>query len=117
MRARRHCCTETNLGSDWSVMLLGRGPTIQIYIAGNVALHGESYDCAKAAILLEHSNSFLWPEDCVQIHQTPFPSQRVGSGHEPSRTVLTSRALLERDCDANLKGPREGLSVLLSRII
>ena len=37
--ARRHCCTETNLGSDWSVMLLGRGPTIQIYIAGNGALH------------------------------------------------------------------------------
>ena len=32
--AHRHCCTETNLGSDWSVMLLGRGPTIQIYIAG-----------------------------------------------------------------------------------
>ena len=35
VRARRHRCTETlNLGSDWSVMLLGRGPTIQIYIAG-----------------------------------------------------------------------------------
>ena len=43
---------------------------------------GESYDCAKAAISLERSNSFPWPEDCVQIHQTPFPSQRVGSGHE-----------------------------------
>ena len=28
--ARRNRCTETNLGSDWSVMLLGRGPTIQI---------------------------------------------------------------------------------------
>ena len=39
VRARRNCCTETNLGSDWSVMLLGRGPTIQIYIAGNGALH------------------------------------------------------------------------------
>ena len=39
VRARRHRCTETNLGSDWSVMLLGRGPTIQIYIAGNGALH------------------------------------------------------------------------------
>ena len=36
---RRHCCTEINLGSDWSVMLLGCGPTIQIYIAGNGALH------------------------------------------------------------------------------
>ena len=35
VRVRRNCCTETNLGSDWSVMLLGRGPTIQIYIAGN----------------------------------------------------------------------------------
>ena len=23
-------------------------------------------------------------------------------------TVLTSRALFEKDCDANLKGPREG---------
>ena len=33
VRARRHRCIETNLGSDWSVMLLGRGPTIQIYIA------------------------------------------------------------------------------------
>ena len=43
---------------------------------------GESYDCAKAAISLERLNSFPWPEDCVQIHQTPFPSQRVGSGHE-----------------------------------
>ena len=39
VRARRHRCTETNLGSDWSVMLLGRGPTIQIYIAGNGVLH------------------------------------------------------------------------------
>ena len=43
---------------------------------------GESYDCAKAAISLERSNSFPWPKGCVQIHQTPFPSQRVGSGHE-----------------------------------
>ena len=43
-------------------MMLGRGPTIQICIAGNGALHsavGESYDCDKAAILLERSNSFL----------------------------------------------------------
>ncbi len=39
VRARRHRCTETNLGSDWSVMLLGRGPTIQIYIAGSGVLH------------------------------------------------------------------------------
>ena len=54
--ARRNCCTETNLGSDWSVMLLGRGPTIQIYIAGIPAV-GESYDCAKAAISLERSLS------------------------------------------------------------
>ena len=43
---------------------------------------GEPYDCAKAAISLECSNFFPWPKDCVQIHQTPFPSQRVGSGHE-----------------------------------
>ena len=41
--ARRLCCTETNLGSDWSVMLLGRGPTIQIYIAGNGALHSRGW--------------------------------------------------------------------------
>ena len=27
------------------------------------------------------------------------------------RTLLTSRALFEKDCDANLKGPREGQSV------
>ena len=46
-----------------------------------------SYDCAKAAISLERSNSFPWPEDCVQIHQTPFPSQRVGSGHETNENV------------------------------
>ena len=39
VHARRNCSTETNLGSDWSVMLLGRGLTIQIYIAGNGALH------------------------------------------------------------------------------
>ena len=45
---------------------------------------GEPYDCAKAAITLEHSNSFPWPKDCIQIHQTPFPLQRVGSGHETS---------------------------------
>ena len=27
------------------------------------------------------------------------------------RTVLTSRALFEKDCDANLKGPRESQSI------
>ena len=43
VRARRHYCTETNLGSDWSVLLLGRWPTIQIYIAGNGALHSCSW--------------------------------------------------------------------------
>ena len=48
---------------------------------------GESYDCAKAAISLECSNSFPWPEDCVQIYQTPFPSQRVGSGHGTNENV------------------------------
>ena len=68
MRARRHCCTETNLGSDWSVMLLGRGE-----MALCIPAVDESYDCAEAAISLERSNSFPWPEDCVQIHQTPFP--------------------------------------------
>ena len=41
---------------DLIVMLLGRGPTIQIYIAGIPAV-GESYDCAKAAISLERSLS------------------------------------------------------------
>ena len=84
VRACRHRCTETNLGSDWSVMLLGRGPTIQIYTAGAMALCipvvGESYDCAKAAISLERSNSFPWPEDCVQIHQTLFPRRGWGLG-------------------------------------
>ena len=48
---------------------------------------GESYDCAKAAISLERSNTFPWPEDCVQIHQIPFPSQRVGYGHETNENV------------------------------
>ena len=93
--SRCNCCTETNLGSDWLVMLLGRGPTIQIYIAGIfcIPVVGESHDCAKAAISLERSNSFPWPEDCVQIHQTPFPSQRVGSGHE---TMKEGSSLGER---------------------
>ena len=85
----QHCCTETNLGSNWSVKLIRRVPTIQIYIAGNGAFCipavGGSYDCTKAAISLEYSNSFPWPKDCVQIHQTPFPSQRVGSWHETSK--------------------------------
>ena len=94
VRARRNCCTETNLGSDWSVMLLGRGPTIQIYIQAMalcIPAVGESYDCAKAAISLERSNSFPWPEDCVQIHQTPFPSQRVGFGHETTFLASNGR--------------------------
>ena len=41
---------------------------------------GESYDCAKAAISLERSNSFPWPKDCVQIHQTLFPRRARGWG-------------------------------------
>ena len=43
---------------------------------------GESYDCAKAAISLERSNSFPWPKDCVQIHQmqTLFPRRGWGLG-------------------------------------
>ena len=57
-----------------------RGPTIQIYIAGNGAAVGESYDYAKAAISLERSNSFPWPKDCVQIHQTLFPPRGWGLG-------------------------------------
>ena len=45
---------------------------------------GESDDCAKAAISLERSNSFPWPEDqgLCPNSPDPFPSQRVGSGHE-----------------------------------
>ena len=42
----------------------------------------KSYDCAKATISLDCSNSFPLPKDCVQIHQTPFPSLGMGSGHE-----------------------------------
>ena len=53
--------------------LWAHGPTIQIYIAGNGAAIGESYDYAKAAISLEYSNTFLQPKDCVQIHQTLSP--------------------------------------------
>ena len=41
---------------------------------------GESDDCAKAVISLERSNSFPWPEDCVQIHQTLFPRRGWGLG-------------------------------------
>ena len=44
------------------------------------------YEYAKATISLECSNSFPWPKDCVQIHQTPFPSSRVGSGDETTIT-------------------------------
>ena len=46
------------------------------YTAGNgtvIPMVGESYDYAKAAISLEHSNSFPWSKDCVQIHHTLFP--------------------------------------------
>jgi hypothetical protein len=64
-----------------------RGPTIQIYTAGNIngALHsgpavGESYDYAKAATSLERSNSFPWPKDCIQIHQTLVPPRGWGLG-------------------------------------
>ena len=97
VRARRHRCTETNLGSDWSVMLLGRGPTIQIYIAGNgapalcIPAVGESYDCAKAAISLERSNSFPWPKGCVQIHQTLFPRREWGLGTRLDHDVISAR--------------------------
>ena len=53
---------------------------------------GESYDCAKAAISLQRSNSFPWPEDCVQIHQTLFPRRRwPGSGHETKQLVTKFR--------------------------
>ena len=38
---------------------------------------GES-DYIKAAISLECSNSFPWPEDCVQIHQTLSPPRGWG---------------------------------------
>ena len=99
VRARRHRCTETNLGSDWSVMLLGRGPTIQIYIAGNALCTpavGESYDCAKAVISLECSNSFPWPEDCVQIHQTLFPRRGWGLGTRLCAIIL----IVQTSCSA-----------------
>ena len=50
------------------------------YTAGNGAAVGESYDYTKAAISLERSNSFPWPKDCVQIHQTLFSPQGWGLG-------------------------------------
>ena len=36
----------------------------------------------NAVIWLERANSFPWTKDRVKIHQTPFPRERVGSGHE-----------------------------------
>ena len=54
-----------------------------IYTAGNgacIPVVGESYDYAKAAISLEHSNSLPWSRDCVQIHQTLFPPRGWGLG-------------------------------------
>ena len=48
-----------------------RGPTIQIYTAGNGAAVGESYDYAKAAISLERSNSFPGPR-IVSKFTRPF---------------------------------------------
>ena len=63
---------------------------------------GKSYDCAKAAISLEHSNSFPWPEDCVQIHQTPFPSQRVGSGHKTIFSVTVANMYYLVSCGHTL---------------
>ena len=50
---------------------------------------GKSYDYTKAAISLEHSNSFPWPKDCVQIHQTLFPPLRVGSGDKITVWIIT----------------------------
>ena len=71
-----------------------RGPTIQIYIAGSGAAVGKSYDYTKAAISLECSNSFPWPKDCVQIHQTLFPPRgwglgtRLGHAHRNTKEQL-----------------------------
>ena len=65
-----------------------RGPTIQIYIAGNGTAVGESYDYAKAAISLERSNSFPWPKDCAQIHQTLFPPRGWGLGTRLSLCLI-----------------------------
>ena len=41
--AHRHCGNETNHGSDWSWARPHVGPTIQIYTAGNGALHSCSW--------------------------------------------------------------------------
>ena len=53
---------------------------IQQAIALCIPAVGESYDYAKAAISLECLNSFPWPKDCVQIHQTLFPPQGWDQG-------------------------------------
>ena len=76
VRARRHRCTETNLGSDWSVMVLGRGPTIQIYIAGNGALHS----CMSYFAFLRLASHMTALK--LQSHwsaQIPFPGPRIVS--------------------------------------
>ena len=69
VRACRHCCTETNLGSDWSVMLLGRGPTIQ-------TLYSRQW-CFAFLRLARHMTA-------LKLHshwsaQIPFPGPRIVS--------------------------------------
>lgn len=75
----RLACADTPVLKQ-ALDLIGHGyrSMIQIYTACN----GASHDCTKAAISLERSNSFPWAKDCVQIRQTPFPSQWVGSEHD-----------------------------------
>ena len=98
--ACRHCSSETNFESDWSLARLRAGrhfKFIQQAIALCIPVIGESYDCAKAAISLERSNVFPWPKDCVQIHQTHSPPQGWGLGTRlaPIQTYANNHMIAE----------------------
>ena len=70
VHVHHNCCTETNLGSDWSVLLLGCRPTIQINLYSR-----------------QWCFAFLWLASCMtalklQSHwsaQIPFPGPRIVS--------------------------------------
>ena len=77
-----HCCTETNRGSDWSWVLVD-----------DSNLHTRQWHFAflrlvshiTVLMLQSHWSAeipFPGPRIVSKIQQTPFPSLRVGSGHE-----------------------------------
>ena len=94
VRARRNCCTETNPGSDWSVMLFGRGPTIQIHIAGRGQWRFAFLRLASHVTALK-----------LQSHwsaQIPFPGPRIVSKFTGPLFPRRGWGLGTRLCDSKL---------------